>query len=557
MFRFKIVSSLEKAFIDEAIDKFEALERLSVLRGERFSLQLLYTYEPDENEFFQRLVEPKFEGPLAKYITLHNVQNLPVVYPLVHTANKDNYLRTAPGIYPDLLEPLHYGSQFRVRYATLESLWIEINLPEDAEEAVGEGELTVTLINHADGDIEVGRESVKIEVINAVLPEQKIAVTQWFHCDCIAQYYNVPVWSERHWELIEEFARVSVRNGNNMLLTPVFTPPLDTLRGGERLTTQLVGVKKNGNRYTFNWKLLDRWFDMCERVGVKYFEISHLFSQWGAVNAPKIMGTENGEYKRLFGWETDAHGEEYKKFMQSFLRAFLKHAKARGIDKRCFFHISDEPNESQIEDYKKSKKIVERILKDYVIMDALSSYEFYKKGVVKTPIPSNDHIEPFIKAKVPGLWTYYCCGQVNKVSNRLIAMPSWRNRSMGMQMYKYNIVGFLQWGYNFYNNCSSVDPINPYLDVSGEKWVSAGDTFSVYPAQNGKCLESLRILVFQEGLTDMQAMTLCESLYSHDEVVSAIEEVLGRTLTFESCAESAKEMLAVREKINMMIKARV
>ncbi len=116
--------------------------------------------------------------------------------------------------------------------------------------------------------------------------------------------HNVPVWSERHWEVIENFAKVAVKNGINMLLTPVFTPPLDTAVGGERLTTQLVGIKKSGNRYTFNWKLLDRWIEMCNRIGVKYFEISHLFSQWGATHAPKIMTTKKELLKSTKSSET-------------------------------------------------------------------------------------------------------------------------------------------------------------------------------------------------------------------------------------------------------------
>ena len=55
----------------------------------------------------------------------------------------------------------------------------------------------------------------------------------------------------------------------------------------------------------------------------------------------------------------------------------------------------------------------------------------------------------------------------------------------------------------------------------------------------------------------MQAMTLCESYYSHDEVVKAIEDVLGRELRFDVCALSSEEMLAVRERINDMIKAKI
>ena len=61
-------------------------------------------------------------------------------------------------------------------------------------------------------------------------------------------------------------------------------------------------------------------------------------------------------------------------------------------------------------------------------MDALSDYAFYQSGAVTKPVPANNHIEPFLEAKVPGLWTYYCVGQYKDVSNMFMAMPSARNR---------------------------------------------------------------------------------------------------------------------------------
>jgi hypothetical protein len=147
---------------------------------------------------------------------------------------------------------------------------------------------------------------------------------------------------------------------------------------------------------------------MCDRVGIEFFEISHLFTQWGAGHAPKVMATVDGEYKRIFGWDTDATGEDYPPFLRAMLTAFLAHMKARGDDQRCLFHISDEPNLAQLEQYKKSKATVADLLEGYTIMDALSEYEFYCEGVVTTPIPSNNSIEPFIAGGVPKLWTYYC-----------------------------------------------------------------------------------------------------------------------------------------------------
>jgi hypothetical protein len=293
---------------------------------------------------------------------------------------------------------------------------------------------------------------------------------------------------------------------------------------------------------------------MCNRVGIKYFEIAHLFTQWGAAHAPKIMATVDGEYRKLFGWETDATGEEYATFLQTFLPAFLDHMKARGDDKRCLFHISDEPSAAHLEQYSKSKAVVADILKDYIIMDALSNFEFYQQGVVKTPIPSSSHIKPFLEAKVPDLWTYYCCGQTKEVSNRFIAMPSARTRVMGMQMYKYDIAGFLHWGYNFYYNQRSHDLINPYLCTDGEYFGPAGDAFSVYPAPDGTAYESLRLPAFSDGLQDMRAMQKCAQLYSKEFVIKLMEEGTD-PVTFSSYPRSSGWLLTVREKINAAIKA--
>ena len=556
MLKTKIVSSLSRVFVDNTLDDFDALERISALKGERISFQLVHHRIMQENDSiyaYRELFTPKFSGKLAKYVTMREVKNVGVELPIIVGDSDDYYERTTPGLYPDVLNPMHYGGQTIAKTAFPTSIWVDVTIPEDASE-IGESELTVEMVDEG-GNVQA-TNTVTVDLINATLPEQQLILTQWFHCDSLANYYDVEAWSEKHWEIIENFARVAHKNGINLLLTPIFTPSLDTQIGGERLTTQLVDVTVTNGKYEFGFDLVDRWVDMCDRIGIKYFEIAHLFTQWGAEHAPKIMATVDGEYKKIFGWETEATAPEYVSFLRQFIPEFLAHMKKNGNDKRCFFHISDEPQINHLESYKAAKSVVADLLEGYVIMDALSDYDFWTQGIVSTPIPSNDHIKPFIENNVPNLWTYYCCGQRVNVSNRLISMPSWRNRSIGMQMYKYNIVGFLQWGYNFYNNQFSVNEIEPYTDLSGEHWVPAGDPFSVYPGPHGKALESLRIVVFHDALQDMRAMQLCESLYSKDEVVAEIEKVFGETLTFDTCAKSEKTMLAIRERINEMIKAK-
>ena len=551
MIRTKFISSLEKVFIDESIDSYRELTHVSVLRGERLNFQIATTYDTKGSPmpYIAPKYKPTISGSLAEYASMRQVMNVPVTFTTHTLGTDDNYVRTAPGLFPDVLRPLYYGGTVTFAKDGLNSVWVEINIPKDMP--AGKHDFTVEF----DGK-EFGKatSTLEVEVIDAALPDEDIYFTQWFHADCLANYYDVEVWSERHWQIVENFAKTARRNGINMLLTPVFTPPLDTEIGGERRTTQLVEVTRENGAYSFDFEKLDRWIDMLDRCGIEYIEISHLFTQWGAKHAPKVMATVDGEYKKLFGWDTDAHCEEYVTFLRTFLTSLLAHLKARGDDKRCFFHVSDEPHAGDEENYMKSKMAVADLLKDYTIMDALSNFDFYNKGIVDHPIPSNSKIAPFLSANIPGLWTYYCVSQPLKVSNRYHSMPNFRNRSIGMQIYKYNIAGFLQWGYNFYNNQFSGDPINPFYEQSCDYAFPGGDPFSVYPAMDGTALESPRLVVFYEGLQDIKAMKLAEKFTSHETVVAAIENALGTELTFDTCAKSSEAMHRIREAVNAIIK---
>ena len=547
MIRIKIIPSGEKVFLTDSFDAHLPLEEISALRGERIAAQLIIENDR-ENTSARPFGDVTLGGELGEQVTLSDVRMIAAERPVAPDKYDSGYLKVEPGIFPDLLTPLRYGGRVVATEYKLRSVWLDIRLPEDM---TGDRTLVIS-IDFPSEKLKL-ETSLRVHIIDAALPEQKTHFTQWFYCDALANYYRVPVWSEEHWRIIENFARVAVEFGRDTLYTPLLTPALNTLQGFERTPTQLVGISVRDGKYEFDFSLLDRWIDMCDRIGVKYFEISHLFEQDHAKHSPKIYATVEGEYKRIFGWETLALDERYVSFLRELLSAFVGHMKARGDDHRCFYHISDEPSLKVLEHYKSVKAAVADILDGYVIMDAISDYEFYKSGAINTPVPTTADAMPFIEGGVSNLWVYYACCQLVDFSNSYFAMPNHRTRSIGMQLYKYDIKGFLHWGYNYYNNRGSGDAINPFVDPSGEDWVPAGDTYVVYPGDDGKPLLSVRIFALLEAMNDIRAMQLCESLYSRREVTAAIEEVLGEELSFRRCSRSSAEMLAVRERINSMI----
>ena len=541
----KNIPSVEKCFMDEDIAKKPECNAITALRGEEVHYMIAYTSTESWHD-------PKFVCVLDSACGLpyyiETVEQVPVRVPCYKNRHDDDYLRTTPGLYPDLLLPIANGARVFVPYEELKAFYVTVKVPEDA--AAGDYPVVVRL---KEGENTVVETVMHITVLAATLPKQTLQVTEWFHCDCLATYYRVPVFSEAHWVIIENYLQTAVENGINTILTPVFTPPLDTVVGGERPTVQLIDVEKTADGWSFGFDRFERWVEVCNRVGVEHFEISHLFTQWGAGHAPKVIAKVDGVETKVFGWETDSLSDEYVGFLRAFLTALVAKIRELGIEKRCFFHISDEPGFDHLERYRAVKAAIADIIADFPIMDALSSFEFYKTGAVANPIPASNHIDPFLEAKVPGLWTYYCCSQGVDVSNRFLAMPSSRTRVIGMQMWKYDIVGFLQWGYNFWYSQFSVEEVNPYLVTDGNYFVPAGDCYAVYPGEDGTPRTSLHMKAFTEALTDMRAMQLAESLVGREAVLAAMEEGLDAPVTFSQYPHDPAYVTAVREKVNALI----
>ena len=539
-FLFQLADSLEKVLPDRAPARRENV-LLRGFFGETLSLQLAYFCENDDLGESEHSFRLYIDAPEDTAVTVRRVDLVPCAYPC-HGTWDDNYLDTRPGLYPDLLRPMAPGEAVKAVPGQWRALWLDVDAPP--------GRHSVTLrAEDTTGNLLWSRE-LAVEVLAQALPPQELIHTQWFHADCLADYYHVDVFSEEHWRIVDNFMAAAVRHGINMLLTPVFTPPLDTAKGGERTTVQLVGVQKQGDDYAFDFSRLDRWIGLCEKNGVRYLEISHLFTQWGAIAAPKVMGrVDGGPEEKLFGWHTPAVGGEYTRFLGQFLPALKAHLARAGWLDRTFFHISDEPHIQEAETYAAARATVKDLLADCRVVDALSSYDVYKLGLVEHPIVSVDHIGSFLQAGVPHLWAYYCTAQAVDTPNRFIAMPSARSRIMGVLMYYHGVEGFLHWGFNFYNSQCSVEHIDPFRVTDAGEAFPSGDPFLVYPAPDGTAWDSIRGMVIRQALNDLRALKLLEKKIGRPAVLALLEELAGGELTFTRYPRDRAFFAALRGRI--------
>ncbi|MDD6214676.1 MAG: DUF4091 domain-containing protein [Firmicutes bacterium] len=543
----KQLSSLKKVRSINDMQTDEICKKM-ILAGQSFSYQVA-VYSDEKAE-----IEVEIDSSLSEYIRLYAVRDTVMDYTADPEVTDTDFLTREPGTMPDLLVPIEEQNGIIHVSGSVSSIWTEIKLPHSFSAGKRIVSIGLTCRNIADeNDCAEFVQTMEIEVIGADIPEQSTLFTQWFHTDCIAEAYNTEIYSEKHWAMIDKFMRLASELGINMLLTPVITPPLDTKEGGLRPNTQLVKIEKCGEKYSFDFSRLDRWISLCRKNGIKYYEISHFFSQWGLKYAPKIYVTENGEESRMFGWHVPAKSTSYREFLEQFLPELIKELKKQGVEENCYVHLSDEPNISHLESYLYAYETIKPLIGRCKIMDALSDVDFYDSGLVNVPVTASDHIEPFLEKRIENQWIYYCCEQANKVGNRFMAMPSYRNRILGLQMYKYRIEGFLHWGFNFYNSRFSMYKINPYVTSSADKCFPSGDSFSMYPGKDGP-LPSLRAMIFKEALEDIEICRLLEKYIGRENVIEIIEREADMKLTFSEYPCNDKFIPEVMEKIIGMIK---
>ena len=543
------ISALEKVRKTDRLPAQEIL-RQSAVAGQRVSYQICIATEG------QLFADISVRSALAEHICVYSVKDAVMDTPVTYDVGLEDYITHEPGLMPDILVPVA-ESKGRISVdKTPRSLWVRVDLPKDMAAGAHCVAIDITILKPGGGVIETISREMVINVLPCVMPEQKLIYTRWLYVDCIANAHRVPIYSEAHWALIEKYIAAAVDFGINMIMVPVHTPPLDTEVGTTRPCVQLVDIEKKGETYIFSFEKFHRYIAICKKCGVRYYEIAHMFSQWGAKSAANIQVTEGGETGYMFGWHMDANDPKYIHFLKQYIAAISNELKRDGVAEYTYYHISDEPEPHALEAYKTAAEIIRPLIGNSKTYDALSNYVFYEKGLVQCPVTVISSIHDFLAHEIEDQWVYYCCQPQSVYPNAFMAMPSYRARILGVLLYKYNIKGFLHWGFNFYNASRSVYAINPYITTSGDGAYPSGDPFIVYPGED--CLyRSIRGEVLYDAIQDMKLCFALETAIGREKVVELIDDTAGFDLRFDNYPRNNAFLLTLREKLLQELAAHI
>ncbi|MEW6750673.1 MAG: DUF4091 domain-containing protein [Candidatus Latescibacterota bacterium] len=342
---------------------------------------------------------------------------------------------------------------------------------------------------------------VRLDVADVrIQPRRDFAVTQWFYNDALLDYYRCTAFDERYWQVLPAYFRDMVEHGQDTVYTPVFTPPLD----GVKRPSQLLRVHRRGSgRYSFDWRDVERYVTLAKRCGLRHFEWTHLFTQWGVKHALRIYEGQGVDEKLLWKPETGATSGTYRTFLEQFLPHLQRFLVSHRLMRHSFFHVSDEPHgDEHRENYQAARALLAELAPWMRTMDALTDITYGRKRLTDMPIPSIRTALDFVAEDIP-CWCYYCCGPRGRFVQRLLDTPLPKIRMNGWLFYRWPFQGFLHWGYNYWYRSQTRELIDVFAEQDGLRWPgwAYGDTCLVYPGPDGP-IDSLRWEVFGDSLQD-------------------------------------------------------
>jgi hypothetical protein len=276
---------------------------------------------------------------------------------------------------------------------------------------------------------------------------------------------------------------------------------------------QLVGIKKRGQKYSFDFRLLDRWFKLFIKRGFVHFEGGHL-----AVVSQKptlVQVTNSSGKKQIIDFKVTKN-KEFENFIGKFFVALWAHLGKRGWRDLFVQHISDEPGLDQLPRYKHLANLVRHAAPGIKFMDALSDPKFSE--ATDFPVPLESHFDDFIansKQPLENTWVYYCCGPSGQWPNRFIEYTLIRVRIFTWICFQKRIPGFLHWGYNYWLGIRK-EIHNPWDDPSTHRH-PVGDPCLIYPPRDNKmsCDQiygSIRWEIIREAMEDYEYLFMTREL---------------------------------------------
>lgn len=482
----KVFSANEWLYPDTDISTGESQIKLISAKQGFACCQIMIQADAEEIDLVWDTTQSDFLPPEvfklhSVYVGLNTAEN---GFTMKRGMQADHYTRQAPFWVYDAMEPID-NKAVKKEKSGLIALYLKWSI-KNMNAGVYKAKLQV--------NTEV--LPVQITVYDVTIPQkEKLRLTNWFSIENIATSHRVEMWSDKHWELIEEYAKIMRYTRQTDFRFPISS----------------IEVQKNyDGKYLFDFSRLERFIKLFLSLGFRYIESPTLIH--------RVTWEGNEVVIDILGKRVSVFTDEAYSYLQGYFTGLYQLYKQNGWLNIVAQHVFDEPHENCVWEYKALSGMVRKWMPGIKIIEAVTVPNL--DGAVDIWVPMihklSENYNDYDRKRINGddLWFYTCCVPGGKHLNRLLDQELLRTRYLHWINRLYDLKGYLHWGLNRWRK--GTDPFrfgDEKIVTLNENPLPCGDTHIVYPG-NSMPWGSVRLEMMRAGCEDYE---LLEMLASIDE----------------------------------------
>lgn len=411
-------------------------------------------------------------------------------------------VRKAPYRVYEALRPLRKGDPAK---GQTDAIYVSFMIPTNSSPGSEVGRLRI------DAGEQTAEIDVSLSIHKAQVPASgHLRVTNWFSLGAMARLHGIEPWSENHWDMIRQYARM-MRRGRQTDFIPI------------RPEVEKIGEEE----WQFDFSRTERMIRMFLDEGFTHIELPHIASHDRRKEAvARFVVSVDGIPK-------PGTSHEAYVYLSRYLTAWADMLKRNDWYGLAIQHVVDEPTPEYFDDYRIMAGTVRKFLPGVPLIDALGEPEL--DGAVDIWVPVNESYEKnregfeAHRSRGDTIWFYTCCQPSDFFLNRFIDTELLRTRLLHWGNWRYRLDGYLHWGLNqiieeqdpFENTCP---PHGPYHEFH----LPPGDSHILYPGTDGPW-SSVRFEAMGAGIEDYELLRIVAR--RDEKLADEICEQLVRTFT--------------------------
>ena len=512
--------------------------RLKAWRGERVHAQAVLWTKQDLKKVSVRVGDLKNGSAVipASKVATHFVR-----YVMTDELNpggggcghRENKAEWDSSLVADMLD---ITEEMDIRANSARPIWVKVNVPSDARPGKYRGTLTVSSADNKDLSL-----PLEVQVLNRTLPAPKdwtFNLDLWQNPYAVARYYNVPLWSKEHFDLMRPIMKMLADVGQDAITASIMHKPWNG-QTEDHYDSMIGRTKKLDGTWSYDYTVFDKWVTfMREDIGIDGLISCYTMIPWAMRFDYYDQATSRIQFV-----EAQPDEQAYKDYWLPFLKDFSRHLREKGWFEQTAISMDERPMKAM----QGAIKIIREADPEFKITLAGMYHEEIVDDLYYLAIPYGYTFPADVRAKREknGQFScvYTCCTESfpNIFTFSDPAEAAWTPIHAVAGGYD----GFLRWSINSW----TADPLH---DSRFRTW-AAGDTYSIYPGPRS----SIRFERLMEGLQDCaKIQVLREELTAKGAKgkLAKLDKVLAK-FTPEGMKEGKQTAAEMVQELNALLNA--